>query len=217
MGEPTPASPRSTAYPRCGAKNWGNRPGIKLRPGEKPRLKGSPCGMRRGWGTTHPGIGRCKYHGGTSPTHRRSAAKVQLANDLRELAIPDQVNPIQSLYEAVRISSWIELGLRGALQRADHLAGADHLGDERPAVIFQMHAAALRRKAEIAKMAVDAGLDSRMVQLAEREAEVMHRALLAGLAAGGVTTAKAREAALEAVRLVIDEVTPQLPVGAGLS
>lgn len=220
VGEPTPASPRITRYPieqLCGAKSRGTRPGIQLKPGEKRRAPGQPCAMRKGWGTNHPGLGRCKYHGGRSPTHRRRAALQQLTNELRQLAMPEQVNPIQSLYDAVRVASWREQGLRTLLQAADNLAGPDHLGDERPAIVWQMHDTALRRKAEIAKMAVDAGLDSRMVQLAEREAEVLHRALLAGLEAGGVKSAKALDAAFEAVRLVIDDVAPQVPVGAALS
>lgn len=220
MGEPTPASPRTTRYPRellCGRPVKGTHAGIVLKPGEKPRRKGQPCTQRKGWGTNHPGSGGCKYHGGRSPTGKVHAAKEQLRNELRELAMPEGVNPIQSLYEAVRIASWRESGLRLLLIAAEALAGPDHLGDARPAVVWQMHDTALKRKAEIAKMAVDAGLDSRMVELAEREADLLHRALLAGLEAGGVTSAKAREAAFEAVRGVIDNVTPAVPVGAELS
>ena len=29
--------------------------------------KGTPCRRPAGWGTDHPGVGRCKYHGGATP------------------------------------------------------------------------------------------------------------------------------------------------------
>ena len=29
-----------------------------------------------GWGTDHPGIGSCKFHGGSTPNHRTAAALV---------------------------------------------------------------------------------------------------------------------------------------------
>lgn len=30
------------------------------------------CKHEAGWGTDHPGIGRCKFHGGASPNHEKS-------------------------------------------------------------------------------------------------------------------------------------------------
>lgn len=44
--------------PKCGAKG----------------RSGKPCGRPAGWGTDHVGVGRCKMHGGSTPTHRRGAA-----------------------------------------------------------------------------------------------------------------------------------------------
>jgi hypothetical protein len=201
----------------CGAKMAGTRPGVKLQPGEQIRPRGAPCKQRKGFRTNHPGTGRCWLHTGKTLSGRAAGAAEAIANELRALAMPDQVKPIQSLYEAVRVASWREAGLRTMLQARQALAGPDHLGDHRPDVIFQMHDVALKRKAEIAKMAVDAGLDQRMVEIAEREADLLHRALLAGLEAGGVTSPKAREAAFEAVRLVIDRVAPREPAGVELS
>jgi hypothetical protein len=29
------------------------------------------CGQRAGWGTAHTGVGRCKYHGGSTPDQER--------------------------------------------------------------------------------------------------------------------------------------------------
>lgn len=216
---PTPASPRQTRYAPellCGAKIHGTAPGITLKPGEPPRVKGQPCTQRKGWGTTHPGIGRCKFHGGRSITHRIRAAKQQIANELRVLAMPTDVNPIQSLYDAVRVAAWREAGLRAMLQQRTSLAGPDHLGDARPDVIWQMHDVALKRKAEIASMAVNAGLDARMVELAERESDVLFRCLEDFATAAGVSV-DLREKGYAAVRARLDDVIGAAPVGAELS
>lgn len=35
--------------------------------------QGTDCGHRAGWGTDHPGFGRCKLHGGATPTGRKHA------------------------------------------------------------------------------------------------------------------------------------------------
>lgn len=35
--------------------------------GAKTKKDGSPCQKPAGWGTDHPGIGKCKLHGGASP------------------------------------------------------------------------------------------------------------------------------------------------------
>lgn len=42
--------------------------------GAKKRQSGGCCMHPAGWGTGHVGIGRCKLHGGCTPTHRQSAA-----------------------------------------------------------------------------------------------------------------------------------------------
>lgn len=46
---------------RCGATN----------------RQGKECGHPAGWGTDHPGFGRCKNHGGSSPNGRKHAATLR--------------------------------------------------------------------------------------------------------------------------------------------
>jgi len=41
---------------------------------------GGPCGQAAGWGTPHPGTGRCKLHGGAAPNAIR-AAEVEQARE----------------------------------------------------------------------------------------------------------------------------------------
>ena len=49
---------RYSTKPRCGAKT-------RSRDAEGNR-KGTPCQLEAGKGTDHPGVGRCKFHGGIS-------------------------------------------------------------------------------------------------------------------------------------------------------
>lgn len=191
-----PASPSPAR--RCGAKN----------------RRGVPCGNPRGFKTSHPGTGRCTFHGGSSPFGKTAAAKEAAENALAKLALPDErLDPIQSLLEAMRVASWREAGLRMMLQQRPALFGPDHLDDGREDVVSQMHDRALKRKAEIAKMAVDAGIDTRLVELAERQADVVIRALQAALDAAGVdpdVRAVAEAAAAEVLEGAV-------PAGAGLN
>jgi hypothetical protein len=48
-----------------------------------PKKHGGTCGRPAGWGTNHPGKGRCKLHGGrsTGPKDRKLASAVKRGND----------------------------------------------------------------------------------------------------------------------------------------
>lgn len=64
MTNPRPSTRKGREKgPECGAKN----------------RQGEPCQQPAGWGTDHPGEGRCKLHGGVGqrPTARYAAAKVR--------------------------------------------------------------------------------------------------------------------------------------------
>src|SRR3990172_6349181 len=38
------------------------------------------CSRPAGWGTSHPGVGRCKYHGGSSPKYMLTPLMQEWAN-----------------------------------------------------------------------------------------------------------------------------------------
>jgi hypothetical protein len=80
--------PTSPDTPRCGAKGKLNRPG-------------QPCALVAGHGTTHKGIGRCKYHGGNTPIKhgRYSTIRNIRLRDLIEKHAedPDPLNMIREL------------------------------------------------------------------------------------------------------------------------
>src|SRR3954451_18796190 len=72
--------------PRCGAT----------------KRDGTTCRKAAGAGTTHLGIGRCKYHGGASPNHQIAAEKKMAEQRMRTYGSPIDVEPHVALIEEVR-------------------------------------------------------------------------------------------------------------------
>lgn len=109
--------------PRCGGKRK-NRPECCRRPA--------------GWGTDHPGIGRCKLHGGSTPSHQASARAEQARRTeaealaaLARLDLPPMTDPLTALGRlAAESVAWLEL-LREQVAQLESVVGPDHQGDER--------------------------------------------------------------------------------------
>lgn len=62
---------------------------------------GGICRMAKGHGTDHPGIGKCKYHGGGLPSHRAHAAKQSAVL----MGAPKDINPIDALMWCIRLTA----------------------------------------------------------------------------------------------------------------
>lgn len=196
---PRPFDPRK----HCGAKKTG---------GVSGEGRGEPCTQWKGWGTNHAGAGHCRSHGGNSPNGKAFARREAANNALRTLRIETAIDPTEALLEALRVACWREAGLRQMLTRRTALFGPDHLGDARPDVVAVMHAEALDQRAKIAKMAVDANIDERVVRLYERQADEIHRILVAGLDAAGLE-GESRSRAEDAIARELEAVVAVMPAG----
>lgn len=65
----------------------------------KGAQNGETCRNGSGKGTDHSGYGRCKWHGGNSPTHR-NAAHIQQARVTAQLfGVPREADPIAGMLE----------------------------------------------------------------------------------------------------------------------
>jgi hypothetical protein len=96
-------------------------------------------------------------------------------------------HPIDVLLGAVR-RFWAMVQLLDAMVgdlEADDLWGPNHLGDQAPHVATTMYADWLDRATKASKLALDAGIDERRVQLAEAEARRFARAMRAVIRAFG--------------------------------
>ena len=76
---------------------------IAMDPGLCPHVKkdGAQCRNKPGQGTDHHGVGKCSAHGGNSPSHRKSAARVIL-NSFTEGV---EVDPVEALQQALWLSA----------------------------------------------------------------------------------------------------------------
>ena len=191
QGRP-PATPRTTSSTRdrepkkaCGAKN----------------RQGQPCGMGRGKGTDHPGVGRCKWHGGNTPTGKKAAATEKVENTLAALAIPVEGDPLEVLQAAVEAAHGVLLASRKLLE-----------GESTDAKL-KIYLEGIERAARVAKSAAEAINLEELVRIREREADLLETALMRALERSGMGVNK-RATFLTLFR---EELRGALPAGAELS
>lgn len=138
--------------PLCGASKKNNR---------------GKCRAFAGQGTQHLGLGRCKYHGGATPAHNRSAVVAQAKQEMVMLGAPIDVEPHQALMGVLRATAghvqWLarEVQRLGALEDGESKALVSLYSDERD------------RLARVAKACLDAGIAEAHVKLAEEQTEMV--------------------------------------------
>jgi len=68
--------------------------------GAKKR-NGAPCQLAPGFGTDHPGIGRCKFHGGSTPNHEKAARNEMARRAVVTYGLPRDIDPHDALREEI--------------------------------------------------------------------------------------------------------------------
>ena len=150
---------------------------------------GGECHRPAGWGTGSD-VGRCKLHGGSTPTHRKFAQTETLRREVERLGIPVQADPGESLMMAL----WSALGQMLYLQsRAGELdeptiiqQGPGGARTLTPHPVAEMLARAEQRVADISAAALRAGVEDRRIRLEQRQAELLFAAIRSALAAVGL-------------------------------
>lgn len=147
------------------------------------KKSGELCKLRAGSGTDHVGWGQCKYHGGSMPNNAKAAARQQTEAEavkaLMKLGLPKDTDPQAELLRQVGISaarvdalhyqfemSWEEL--QRAKQDATMTDAVPQL-ERKTAALMELWDRERVRAAKISKMAVDAGVAKRHVEIAERQ------------------------------------------------
>jgi hypothetical protein len=158
------------------------------------------CKRPQGWGTNHPGVGRCKLHGGASPQAEVTGV-VQLAR--REAVVMgapiDNLTPEVALLECIRIAGG-EVAYASEriaeLQPEDAVGpvittrplkeekGAEHpserVYEEGPPALhiwIEVRAKAMDRLVKYSEVAIKAGLEERRVRVAEAQGQLMAEAV----------------------------------------
>lgn len=155
------------------------------------RRDGSTCRRRPGWGTDHPGVGRCRYHLGNTPNHRRSAAKIlarrEAAAGARIGLLPDEAlalaDPAEQLLRALTMAAadmhyWArrvaELEAEGAELTGEtvHLTGTG-TGEAKRHIYVQLYEDAQHRTATIAAMCLRAKVAEERTRIARELSSVL--------------------------------------------
>jgi hypothetical protein len=155
--------------------------GAKKKPKRNPDepVANMYCMKKKGWGTDHPGIGACKYHGGNAATHRAAAERQR---QIEFMGRPKEISPIDAIIWAIKVTAgevewlssqiaeindenkWIEFTITGQQMHVFQRARAD----------------AMDRLVRYSKDAIALGLAERAVRMAETFGASIAR-LLAGI------------------------------------
>jgi hypothetical protein len=155
--------------------------------GAKKRQGEGTCARPAGWGTSHPGVGRCKLHGGSTQSHDAAAQTQQAETVVRKLwAGLEDASPVKDPVDALgRLAGALEQLVDEAGARVTDLknvAGGEHLTQLRAEVVlFERALGHLRQLlVDMARL----GIASRAVEVQQGQADQMLGWLRAGFEAG---------------------------------
>ncbi|MCP4871624.1 MAG: hypothetical protein GY898_23185 [Proteobacteria bacterium] len=148
-------------------------PGIQraLCGAKKTRGPGA-CSRPAGWGTPHPGRGRCKWHGGRTPSHVKAAQKEELEEAAQTYGLPVEIGHQEALLEEIQrttgIVRWLEQRIRS--RPADDLLKEWTLELE----LYQIER---RHLVKVSRVAHLCGIEEREILLAEQHGALVAEAI----------------------------------------
>lgn len=192
MAMTTAATPYGHDKPKClGKKHLKQRPGAKA--GKNPIFDAEGnelCTRPAGWGTDHPGIGRCKLHGGATPDHVDHGRKEKAAHAVATFGLPREVDPrdalLEEVYRTAGAVDWLHRQVQ-ALSTDEVIWGkteeVDRQGGEFPGIDTTYKATAniwvelwqreRKHLMDVCKAAIAAGIEERKVRLAEQQGSML--------------------------------------------
>lgn len=134
-----------------------------------------PCQQWKGANTPHLGIGACALHGGCTPNHVISAEREQVRQRMRTYGEPIDTDPKTALLGEVKRTAghvhWLGQVV-GDLEHQDgshtQLVGA--FGN--PSTVVKLYQDERQHLARTCKMALDAGVEERLLDLAQQEMQL---------------------------------------------
>jgi len=152
------------------------------------------CTRPAGWGTDHPGYGKCKLHGGATPNHGTAADREKVLEAVRTFGLPLDVSPTEALLDEVKWTAGHVAWLRDRIQEFEAEAlswgrssevrkgsgefpGTDTTYTAAPPVLLDLYQRERRHLLDVCRVAIGAGLAERQVRLAERQGELIAGAI----------------------------------------
>jgi hypothetical protein len=172
----------------------------------RKRTDGAKCTLPAGWGTDHVGIGACKLHGGATPNAKKHAAAALVNDAARTLFGKTYVErPVDNpLAEFARLAGQSLAWLNVCREMTSDLASPRYAGytSEQIRGEVLLWERAMDRCNTIFATYAKLNIDERLARITEAQAEMVMRALEAGLSVAGVTGEKQIEAKREAARVL---------------
>lgn len=165
--------------PKCGAR----------------KRQGEGCCRRpAGWGTSHPGTGRCKLHGGATVSHRDAAAEAIAREAVITYGLARDIPATDALLEEVHWTAghvaWLrervaelepEALVWGVTEESDQQAtefpGTNTTRAAKPNVWLQLYREERKHLVDVTKAAISAGIEERRVKLAEAQGALLNSVL----------------------------------------
>lgn len=133
---------------------------------------GGLCHREAGWGTSHVGWGRCKLHGGSTPASTLFALRLEArARGFGMGDILENVAPHEVLMDLIRSQAGVVHWMKSKVNTLaeQELTYVDTAGRQDSVVWVRMLNEAQDRLERYVVDAMRAGVDERIVRLAERE------------------------------------------------
>lgn len=187
--------PQKPRHKKGGAAGAAALVGVKC--GAKKKHGGGLCSYPAGWGTEHYGIGKCKFHGGSTATHVKAAATAEFRTLLgTEL----EMNPLDAILWCIRIRAgevkW--LSDRIAKLQEKEWVHDTIVGKQFHLFVRERHAAS-QDLVRFSQIAISLGIAERAVKLAETYGEMLAR-LIQGILGDLDLTAEQRAKAPSIIR-----------------
>lgn len=158
------------------------------------KRNGTPCTLEAGWGTDHPGEGRCRHHPG----------EPGVVATARKLGMPEVVTPTQAITGVLSLAVGNLAYVNAKVLEIDEAELFD--SDKYRWVSWQERL--MDRVAKYAATAVNMGVAERQVRLAEQQTKLMQR-LLEGVMGELELTPEQRRKVGPAIRSQLDVIEGQ--------
>lgn len=173
--------------------------------GGKRVRDGGKCTRPKGWGTDHPGSGKCKKHGGSTESGRKAAGReAALSFAAGALGAAVATNPLDAMQQSVDLAAGLVSYYRHEISAAAMKLGGeeDKIARERIELLRPQYTDAIKLEQDTAKAAIGAGIAERRQRLAEAQAEMLAMAIADGLREvfGELATNSRRAAFAQVVR-----------------
>lgn len=148
--------------------------------------QGAPCGHPAGWGTSHPGSGNCKHHGGSSPNGRKHAVAEQARAELARLDVPPVEDPLSELARVCgQVLAWKDM-LAAKVNALTSLRYEGEGSGEQLRAEVALWERALDRCERFLTAMARLNIDERLASISEARAEVIITVFTVALERAGI-------------------------------